>query len=102
MRLKKGGKFQTKGFWKYPSAEKAFWGLITDMYAPFTSAQQEIIQGITVVDSIRVFSINIDRPLLDLNNNWNQAILKMRRLCGFWGNFGLSTSGRVMAVPLTS
>jgi hypothetical protein len=54
------------------------------MYAPLTSAQQELIQGITVVDSIRVLGINIERPLLDLNNNWNQAILKMRRLCGFF------------------
>jgi hypothetical protein len=39
VRLKNGGKFQTKGFWKCPPAEKAFWGMITGMYAPLSSAQ---------------------------------------------------------------
>jgi hypothetical protein len=39
VRLKNGGKFQTKGFWKCPPAEKAFWGMITGMYAPLSSSQ---------------------------------------------------------------
>ena len=39
VRLKNGGKFQTKGFWKCLPAEKAFWGMITGMYAPLSPAQ---------------------------------------------------------------
>jgi hypothetical protein len=57
----------------------------------------EKIHGIEVVDSIRVLGIYIDRKLNDLNRNWDEAILKMRRYCLFWGNFGLSISGRLMA-----
>jgi hypothetical protein len=57
----------------------------------------EIIHGIEVVDSIRVLGIYIDRKINELNRNWDESILKMRRYCLFWGNFGLSISGRLMA-----
>jgi hypothetical protein len=57
----------------------------------------EKIHGIEVVDSIRVLGIYIDRKLNDLNRNWDESIVKMRRYCLFWGNFGLSISGRLMA-----
>jgi hypothetical protein len=44
----------------------------------------EKIHGIEVVDSIRVLGIYIDRKLNDLNRNWDESILKMRRHCFFW------------------
>jgi hypothetical protein len=56
------------------------------------------INGITVVNYINVLGIRIDRKLEELDANWDAAILKMRRFCGFWNSFGLSISGRVMAV----
>ncbi len=56
------------------------------------------ISGITVVNNINVLGIRIDRKLEELDANWDAAILKMRRFCGFWSSFGLSISGRVMAV----
>jgi hypothetical protein len=43
----------------------------------------EKIHGIEVVDSIRVLGIYIDRKLNDLNRNWDESILKMRRHCFF-------------------
>jgi hypothetical protein len=55
------------------------------------------IHGIEVVDSIRVLGIYIDRKLTNLDRNWDEAVIKMRRYCFFWGNFGLSISGRLMA-----
>jgi hypothetical protein len=39
VKRKDGGKFQTKGFWKCPPLEKAFWGMITGMYVPLTPEQ---------------------------------------------------------------
>ncbi len=33
-----------------------------------------------------------------MDRNWEGVILKMRRYCGFWWNFGLSISGRVMVI----
>ncbi len=56
------------------------------------------IHGITVVDKVCVLGVEIDRKLSRLNENWEKVIEKMRRYCIFWGNFGLSISGRVMAV----
>jgi exonuclease III len=56
------------------------------------------VQGITVVDKVCVLGVEIDRRLVRLNENWDNVIEKMRRYCIFWGNFGLSISGRVMAV----
>jgi hypothetical protein len=53
---------------------------------------------ITVVDSVSILGIKIDRKLERLNENWDNAIVKMRRYCAFWWNFGLSISGRVMVV----
>ncbi len=50
-----------------------------------------------MVESIRVLGIYIDRKLNNLNRNWDESIVKMRRYCLFWGNFGLSISGRLMA-----
>ncbi len=57
----------------------------------------EKIHGMEVIDSIRVLGIYIDRKLSNLNRNWDESIFKMRRYCLFWGNFGLSISGRLMA-----
>jgi hypothetical protein len=56
------------------------------------------IHGITVVDKVCVLGVEIDRKLSRLNENWEKVIEKMRRYCIFWGNFGLSISGRVMVV----
>jgi hypothetical protein len=56
------------------------------------------VHGITVVDKVCVLGVEIDRKLSRLNENWEKVIEKMRRYCIFWGNFGLSISGRVMAV----
>jgi hypothetical protein len=39
VKRKDGGKFQTKGFWKCPPVEKAFWSMITGLYVPLTSEQ---------------------------------------------------------------
>jgi hypothetical protein len=58
----------------------------------------EEILGIKIVDRVNILGITIDRRLAELDTNWDTAILKMRRHCGFWGNFGLGVSGRVMAV----
>ncbi len=56
------------------------------------------VSEITVVESVSILGIKIDRKLERLNENWDNAIVKMRRYCGFWWNFGLSISGRVMVV----
>jgi hypothetical protein len=53
---------------------------------------------ITVVDSVSILGIKIDSKLERLNENWDNAIVKMRRYCAFWWNFGLRISGRVMVV----
>jgi exonuclease III len=55
------------------------------------------IHGITVVDKVCVLGVEIDGKLTRLNENWDKVLEKMRRYCIFWGNFGLSISGRVMA-----
>ncbi len=56
------------------------------------------VSEITVVESVSILGIKIDRKLERLNDNWDNATVKMRRYCGFWWNFGLSISGRVMVV----
>jgi hypothetical protein len=53
------------------------------------------IEGISVVDSITLLGITIDRRLERLNANWLAKIGVMRRLCAYWNSFGLSISGRV-------
>ncbi|MFN9979186.1 MAG: hypothetical protein ACK53Y_04695, partial [bacterium] len=50
------------------------------------------------MSDINVLGIRIDRKLAELDINWDNAITKMRRFCRFWYTFGLSISGRVMAV----
>jgi hypothetical protein len=54
------------------------------------------ICGITIVNKVKVLGIEIDRKLAHLENNWNEAINRMRRLSGYWCNFGMSITGRVM------
>jgi hypothetical protein len=54
------------------------------------------IGGITIVNTVKVLGIGIDRKLALLDNNWQEAILRMRRLSGYWYNFGMSITGRVM------
>jgi hypothetical protein len=58
------------------------------------------VHGITVVDKVCVLGVEIDHKFNRLNENWDKVIKKMRRYCIFWGNFGLSISGRVMAVKM--
>jgi hypothetical protein len=53
------------------------------------------IEGISVVDSITLLGITIDRRLERLNENWLAKIGVMRRLSAYWNSFGLSISGRV-------
>jgi hypothetical protein len=57
-----------------------------------------MIMGITVVDKVCVLGVEIDRKIGRLDGNWENVLEKMRRHCIFWGNFGLSISGRVMGV----
>ncbi len=54
------------------------------------------ICDIIIVGEITLLGIKIDRKLLKLDDNWASVITKMRRLSGYWSNFGLSISGRVM------
>jgi hypothetical protein len=54
------------------------------------------ICGIKIVGEITLLGIKIDRKLENLDDNWVRVINKMRRLSGYWSNFGLSISGRVM------
>ncbi len=54
------------------------------------------IHGIDIVDKVTILGIDIDRNLTNLEINWEKAILKMQRLCGYWATFGLSITGRVM------
>jgi hypothetical protein len=54
------------------------------------------IGGITIVDKVKVLGVGIDRRLGQLENNWYEAITRMRRLSGYWCNFGMSITGRVM------
>ncbi len=52
--------------------------------------------GVTIVNKVRLLGIEIDRKLERLDENWNDVISRMRRLSGYWCNFGLSITGRVM------
>ncbi len=54
------------------------------------------IGGITIVDKVKVLGVGIDRRLGQLDNNWHEAVTRMRRLSGYWCNFGMSITGRVM------
>jgi hypothetical protein len=54
------------------------------------------IHGIDIVDKVTILGIDIDRNLTNLEVNWEKALLKMQRLCGYWTTFGLSITGRVM------
>jgi hypothetical protein len=54
------------------------------------------IGGITIVDKVKVLGVGIDRRLGQLDNNWHEAAIRMRRLSGYWCNFGMSITGRVM------
>ena len=54
------------------------------------------IGEITVVDSISVLGIKIDRKVEKLNDNWEKAAGKMENFARYWRMFKLSISGRVM------
>jgi hypothetical protein len=54
------------------------------------------IHDITIVDEVKILGVVIDRKLERLNDNWEEIILKRRRLVGYWFSFGLSIAGRVM------
>jgi hypothetical protein len=59
-------------------------------------ATGEKVHGIEIVDKVTILGITIDRKLDKLNDNWEQAIIKMQRLSGYWKSFSLSVTGRVM------
>jgi hypothetical protein len=46
-------------------------------------ATGEKVHGIKVVDRVTILGITIDRKLDKLNDNWEQAIIKMQRLSGY-------------------
>jgi hypothetical protein len=54
------------------------------------------VHSIEIVDKVSILGIIIDRKLTKLGDNWEAAILKMQRLSGYWKNFSLSVTGRVM------
>ena len=54
------------------------------------------IGEITIVDSISVLGIKIDRKLEKLNENWERVVGKMENYSRYWKMFKLSISGRVM------
>jgi hypothetical protein len=54
------------------------------------------ISDIIIVDEVRILGVVIDRKLERLGDNWEEILRRMRRLVGYWFNFGLSIAGRVM------
>ena len=54
------------------------------------------IGDITIVESISVLGIKIDRKLEKLDENWEKVIGKMENYSRYWNMFKLSISGRVM------
>jgi hypothetical protein len=54
------------------------------------------VMEIEIVDKVTILGVTIDRKLEELDANWDKAIVKMRRLAGYWSLFGLSITGRVM------
>ena len=54
------------------------------------------IGEITIVDSISVLGIKIDRKLEKLDENWEKVVGKMENYSRYWKMFKLSISGRVM------
>jgi hypothetical protein len=54
------------------------------------------IDDIVIVNYITLLGVQIDRKLSRLDENWEKVIAKMRRLSGYWSNFGMSITGRVM------
>jgi hypothetical protein len=55
-----------------------------------------VINGIMVVEEVKILGIRIDRNLVNLDDNWETIILNMSRIAGYWRLFGLSITGRVM------
>ena len=51
---------------------------------------------ITLVDSISMLGIKIDRKLEKLDENWEKVVGKMENYSRYWKMFKLSISGRVM------
>ncbi len=54
------------------------------------------IDDIVIVNEVTLLGVQIDRRLSRLDENWEKVIVKMRRLSGYWSNFGMSITGRVM------
>jgi hypothetical protein len=54
------------------------------------------IDDIVIVQDITLLGVQIDRKLSRLDENCEKVIAKMRRLSGYWSNFGMSITGRVM------
>ena len=54
------------------------------------------IGEITIVDSILVLGIKIDRKLEKLDENWEKVVGKMENYSRYWKMFKLSISWRVM------
>jgi hypothetical protein len=57
--------------------------------------------GVTIVDNVKLLGVGIYRKLEKLDDNW-EDVMKMRMLSGYWCNFGMSITGRVMVASLLS
>jgi exonuclease III len=51
--------------------------------------------GFTRVDSIKVLGMNIDKDLLLLDRNFDETVIKMRKIVNFWNRFRLTLPGRI-------
>jgi hypothetical protein len=65
-------------------------------HRPVGGGKGSEVGGITVVDSVHILGIDIERKLEQMDRNWEGVITKIRRFCKFWWNFELSILGRVM------
>ena len=54
------------------------------------------ISDIEIVDKVKILGVSIDRKLENLNQNWEEKIVKMNRLYNFWNLQKMSIAGRIM------
>lgn len=55
-----------------------------------------MVNGIVVVDKVKILGLTIDRKLTELGKNWEVAIRKMEKLANFWKLQKLSIVGRIL------
>jgi len=68
----------------------------TNLMITNTQQYQGEVRGITLCDEVTVLGIVIDRKLEKIQQNWDKAIIKTKKLIQFWRNFNLSITGRIM------